>query len=300
MAKYSIKIVGADSLGVRSMAAFIEAGSYKIAIDPGVSYAPRRYGLPPHKIELDRLEEVKARILEELEDTTHVLLTHYHYDHYLYRSEDASAYQGKILIVKHPFQNINVSQRIRAYRLLKKNNVEKLASRIIYAEDQRVIRVGDEIYIEASPPVPHGADGTRLGYVVMFMVKVGENVFIHASDVQGPMSNKALDVLLKWPSGVVFISGPPTYFEGYKVEQSLVEQAFRNILCLAQRHKIVIVDHHMARDKRYPAVLSKLAKESQNKNITCAAHYMGCRMELLEAFRDELWQATNSHRASRT
>ena len=39
--------LAADSLGVRSMATYVECGATRILIDPGATLAPNRYGLPP-------------------------------------------------------------------------------------------------------------------------------------------------------------------------------------------------------------------------------------------------------------
>ena len=39
--------LAADSLGVRSMATYVEAGSTGLLLDPGATLAPARYGLPP-------------------------------------------------------------------------------------------------------------------------------------------------------------------------------------------------------------------------------------------------------------
>src|SRR5436853_585901 len=39
--------LAAESLGVRSMATYVEAGDLGILIDPGATLAPTRWGLPP-------------------------------------------------------------------------------------------------------------------------------------------------------------------------------------------------------------------------------------------------------------
>jgi hypothetical protein len=39
--------LAADSLGVRSMATYVEAGDLRLLLDPGASLSPHRYGLPP-------------------------------------------------------------------------------------------------------------------------------------------------------------------------------------------------------------------------------------------------------------
>src|SRR2546430_9453230 len=43
--------LAAESLGVRSMATYVEAGDLGILIDPGATLAPTRWGLPPAEAE---------------------------------------------------------------------------------------------------------------------------------------------------------------------------------------------------------------------------------------------------------
>ena len=284
-----VRILGADSIGVRSMATIVEVEDYKILIDPGVSFAPRRYGLPPHPLELERLEDVRESIRKELEDSDIVIITHYHYDHYLYREEDVDLYKGKILLVKNPRDNINVSQRLRAHRFLVKNRVAELAKRVMYI-DSNWIQVGDSIVIRGSPPMPHGSDGTRLGYVIIVSVEHHGYMFMHASDVQGPMSGRALEWILQHRPTILLISGPPTYFAGYKVSEEEVTQGLRNLETITQRlDATVIVDHHMARDLKYLEYLEKLRRQAKGR-VVSAFEYMGVPYEPLEALRKQLWE----------
>ena len=46
-----------DSFSTRSMATYVETKDIKIVIDPGISIAPLRFSLPPHPIEMKKLEE---------------------------------------------------------------------------------------------------------------------------------------------------------------------------------------------------------------------------------------------------
>lgn len=295
-----VKILGADSIGVRSMATLVEAGGYRIFIDPGVSFAPRRYGLPPHPRELSRLEEVRERIIDSLRDSDIIIITHYHYDHYLYKNEDLELYNGKILIVKNPRTNINTSQKLRAYRLLVKGKVAEKARKLEYI-DFNTVKIDKTITISGSPPAPHGPEGTRLGYVVMVSIEYNGQVFIHASDVQGPTSTRALEWILEQKPATVFISGPPTYFAGYKVPLEEVRQGFNNLETLAQKlEATIIVDHHMARDLKYPEYLRMIGRKAKGR-ILSASEYMGAPYEPLEALRNKLWEEDppNSNRASR-
>ncbi len=81
----NVKPLAFDSFGVRSvrsMATFVETDDIAVLIDPGVSLAPRRYGLPPHPIEEQRMNEHWEDIKEHAARSDVLIVTHYHYDHY--------------------------------------------------------------------------------------------------------------------------------------------------------------------------------------------------------------------------
>ncbi|MEM1833555.1 MAG: hypothetical protein QXG06_04950, partial [Desulfurococcaceae archaeon] len=84
-----IKLIGFDSMGTRGMATVIDIDGFKVFIDPGVNIAPRRYGLPPHPLELEALEKHLDEIHRETIDSNVLIITHYHRDHYLYREGEA-------------------------------------------------------------------------------------------------------------------------------------------------------------------------------------------------------------------
>ena len=290
-----IKLIAFDSMGVRSMATVVETSDVKIFIDPGASLAPRRYGLPPHPLELEELSYRLDLIRRELEDSDIVVISHYHYDHYLYHSEDTDYYRGKILLVKHPEQNINRSQRIRAYVFFKKNNVVEKARQIEYA-DGRTFKYGDTV-ITFSEPVPHGDDGTPLGYVLMTLIVGDGERFVHTSDVQGPISNRALEILLQWKPSEIVLCGPPTYFAGYKVPVEVVEKGLENMKKLVQEVKMrrLVVDHHFLRDIDYRSKMKDLLEiaTAQSTIVETAAEYMGFNVRQLEAYRRDLWGGGN-------
>jgi len=297
-----VRILGADSFGSRSMATAVEAGGVKILIDPGVSYAPRRYGLPPHPLEVKRLEEIRDRIIDEMRDADYVVITHYHYDHYLHRPEYAELYRGKVLLVKHPKAYINVSQRIRAHRFLKLNRVAELANEVIYIDSGSYV-IDEGLVIRASPPVPHGAEGSKLGYVVMVVVECCGMRFMHGSDTQGPMSREALKFIESVRPSLLFISGPPTYFAGFKVPREEVERGLEGLVEAASHvEELVVADHHFARDLEYPRLLREVSAAA-GRPVVSAAEYMGVPYEPLEALRRHLWrehegETADSDRAS--
>jgi predicted metallo-beta-lactamase superfamily hydrolase len=283
-----IKILAADSMGVRSLATVVETSDARIAIDLGASLAPRRYGLPPHEVEYERLESMLGVIREELADSDVAVITHYHYDHYLPHPDDAELYRGKLLLVKDPRHNINRSQAIRSWRFLKVNGVQEKASRVISA-DGASIELG-ETRLLFSPPVPHGEPGTKLGNVLMLLIVEGDTRLAFTSDVQGPIDDNALSILLRWRPTHIILGGPPTYFAGYKVSRDAVEHGLYNMSKLSRLPSLrcMVVDHHLLRDLGYRSYIERYTTGSSGR-ICTAAEYMGVPVQQLEARRRELW-----------
>jgi len=93
-----IKILGTESLGVRGLSCVVKTGNRKIFIDPGIALGFIRNGLMPHPIQIAVGRIIRNRIIEELEDVTDIVISHYHGDHIpLF---DANPYQLSITLVK--------------------------------------------------------------------------------------------------------------------------------------------------------------------------------------------------------
>jgi len=199
-----VRFLAADSMGVRSMATLVETEDIKIGIDLWAAIGPRRYGLPPHPLELKALDMAR-RGLEEVGSRVDLnIITHYHYDHFC---PDCDFYRGRTLLAKDWERSINRSQRLRFGRFICRDVAEKA--------DSRVLTVGGT-KIEVSPPFPHGERGTKLGYVVMVYVEEDMG-FLFTSDVQGPVEEEALRWILERQPDILYIDGPVTYLKGHKV-----------------------------------------------------------------------------------
>jgi predicted metallo-beta-lactamase superfamily hydrolase len=287
-----VRIVAADSMGVRSLATFVDMCGISVGVDLGAALAPRRFGLPPHSVEYERLERVLDVARRLVRESDVVVVTHYHYDHYI-RGEP-EIYYGKRLLVKDIERDINRSQRFRGYMFLKKSG---LAYRAHVTPSDSSTFIFDKMVIEFSKPVWHGEPGSRVGKVLMVRIQCEDNSVIFTSDVQGPVDPDALSTLKSWsrprPS-LIILGGPPTYSSGTLVSEEAVRMGLEGLETVLWdvRPEILVVDHHLLRDIEYLKHIQRhvrIASELGVKLIT-AAEYEGRPVEQLEARRRELWR----------
>lgn len=100
-----------DSLGAKSMCVLVRTQDLTLLIDPGAAVMHRGYPAPD-ELKLYYLALAQAALNRALKEATHVVITHYHYDHF--RPDMAKLYRGKTLWVKDPNRWINRSQWDRA------------------------------------------------------------------------------------------------------------------------------------------------------------------------------------------
>jgi predicted metallo-beta-lactamase superfamily hydrolase len=280
--------VASDSMGTRSMASFIEAGNLKIFIDPGVALGPSRYGLPPHPLELNKLNEHWNEIVKYAEKAEVIIITHYHYDHHS-PWENLDIYKNKILLIKHPKNKINMSQKIRAAFFLKA--IKNLPKTIDYCDSKEYF-FGD-VKIKFSNPVYHGAN-EKLGYVTEVLIKDYEDSFLFTSDIEGASLNNQLNFIIENKPKIIYLDGPMSYMLGYRFSFKSFEDSIKNIekTILECPLKTLIIDHHLLRDVEWKEKLSKAFKAAEMKGvkIETAAEFEKKPLTMLEARRKELYE----------
>jgi hypothetical protein len=284
-----------ESFGVRSMCTFIQTDDLKLVVDPGSALGPR-FNLSPHEEEYVALASSRQRILEWARKSDLLTVSHYHFDHYVPNFEDwkwiwSSAefaeklYRGKLVLAKDTGSNINLSQRKRGYMFWKLNS--EIAE--IKSADNQGFGFGGTT-LEFSKPVPHGPLGSQIGCVLMLTVKTKGCTLIHASDVQGPMEEETLRLILNQKPDAVIAGGPPLYLRGFKVEEEDIARGIVNMTELVKRVHLVIMDHHFLRSLDYREFLNPVVRESRKHGheIITASELLGQKPQLLEARRKEL------------
>jgi predicted metallo-beta-lactamase superfamily hydrolase len=274
--------LAADSLGVRSMATYVEAGSTGVLIDPGATLAAMRYGLPPSEPEWEALKRANDRISAYATRARYVFVSHYHEDHF---RSDPTSYLDRVVLAKDPRRMVAGAQVRRAQALWAA--LEGKAH--VQAADGVLLRTLD-LELRVSPPLPHGSEGTPLGHVVALSVTDYREPerFVFASDVQGPLSPVATAWLIQARPTTLYLSGPPSYVER-ELGTAAIERAIDNLRRILDATGCrVILDHHAVRDPRSGARFERLWETG--RVITAAAH-LGLAAQPLEARRDRLWAA---------
>jgi predicted metallo-beta-lactamase superfamily hydrolase len=270
--------VAADSLGVRSMATYVETKELKIFIDPGAALGPSRYGLPPAREEWKALDRAHKEINSIAKSCDVLIISHYHYDHYEF---DSDFYRGKVVFAKDRLKNINLSQKERGKYF--EARVREYCN-LTYCDSQEFNF--KNVNIKFSSPFYHGPEKTKLGFVLMTTIEENKFKFLHASDVQGPVSKCAREYIIKEAPNLLLIDGPPTLFLGWKFSYKNLEQAIENLLRIKELDCEIILDHHLLRDLRYKELLNAVYDKG---NVKSCAEYLGKEQSMLEARRKELW-----------
>ena len=275
-----------DSMGTRSMATLVRTKDLTVLLDPGVALAPRRYGLPPHPLELLRMDEHHDAIVEAAQEADVLVVTHYHYDHHM--PDEPEIFEGKVALIKHPTENINRSQRGRAAYFLE--NLKGYPRRL-EAADGREFRFG-QTTLRFSRAVYHGTN-PRLGYVIEVCVECAGEKLVFTSDVEGPALEDQVEFILAEQPELVILDGPMTYMLGYRYSVKSLQASVENMIRMLEVGvQTLVVDHHFLRDLAYRERIGPVyeAARDHGARVLTAAELAGKPIEMLEAHRKELYE----------
>ncbi|RLG92354.1 MAG: MBL fold metallo-hydrolase [Candidatus Hecatellales archaeon] len=105
-----------DSFGAKSSCSLIKTPNLKILIDPGVAAMQPSFPAPENMKSFWYEEGYKA-IKSASKNVDVVVVSHYHYDHFI--DFEKTVYEGKTVFAKNPNEFINDSQRGRAEEFYK-------------------------------------------------------------------------------------------------------------------------------------------------------------------------------------
>ncbi|MGY5881093.1 MAG: hypothetical protein RTV31_12635 [Candidatus Thorarchaeota archaeon] len=288
--------VAAESLGVRSLCTMVRTPDVSILLDPSAALA-KRFGLEPHPLEYQALRTTLDEITAYATEASILSFSHYHYDHVrpgfqnsLYnlstRDERKEQVTGKTIFAKDNRENINSSQRRRGYYFLK--DVKPVANDIHWV-DGKIFTFGDTT-ITYSHPLPHGPNGSKLGFVLATMIEHSGTRFLFAPDIQGPISKETLAYILTIEPELAIIGGPPLYLS--QVSKQEIQSALYCLSNLAVSIPTLIVDHHNMRGGSWGEWIKpvlNVSTESGN-SLLSMAELAGKKEQCLESSRKQLYQ----------
>lgn len=291
--------IASESCGVRSMCTLVETPDIAVLLDAGVSLCPYRFNLPPHPIEFQTIDKLRKAIATAADKATVVTVSHYHFDHHTPSFEDwlvnwtnktktaQQIYKDKTVLAKNPKENINDSQRKRAW-MFQKTAVKY--AKTFEAADSKSYTYGATT-LSFSPAIVHGPDDYSLGWVIMAIIQHCNERFMFAPDVQGPMSIQTTELILDAKPTVLMLGGPPLYLEGTRVSEHLTKQALLNLERIVEAVPLVILEHHILRDGSWRSKLDDVFSKAQavSHQVLTAAEYMGKENLFLESKRKQLF-----------
>ncbi|WP_319523746.1 hypothetical protein [uncultured Desulfosarcina sp.] len=188
-----IEIIGAESMGVRSLCCRVTLPDRRIVIDPGVALGYRRSGLLPHPFQVAVGRDVREKILQALRDATDVVFSHFHGDHVPLM--EANPYQLAVRELPETFSRLRCwSKSGDGLSAGMQKRFDDLAD--LLGDRMEVAEGRSEGALTFSRSVPHGAAGGHMGTVMMTRIDMGCSIFVHASDIQlldGPTVDRVID-----------------------------------------------------------------------------------------------------------
>jgi len=297
--KIEVVPLAEESFGVRSMCTYVETPDVRVLLDAGASLGPNRFRFPPHPKEYKAMAICREKIAKAAEKADVVTVSHYHFDHHTPSFTDwfcnwssggvaKGIYEGKLVLVKNYRTLTNFSQRRRGWMFKKTGG--KYAMRLEVA-DGTTFEFG-ATKLRFSDPVFHGHENSELGWVLMTTIECGDERVLFASDVQGPMFEPTLEMIVAESPRLVIVGGPPTYLSGFRVPEEYIQRGLRSLESLVQRVPETILEHHLLRDERWRELSQKIfdvASKVGHKVVT-AAEFVGEKNNLLESRRKELYE----------
>jgi predicted metallo-beta-lactamase superfamily hydrolase len=297
--KIRVLPLAAESLGTRSMCTFVETKDVKVVLDAGVSLAPFRFGLPPHPREYDAIIKSRNVIEDKTSVADVVTISHYHFDHHTPSFIDwvcnwsspeiaRKIYEDKLVLLKNPKMDINFSQRRRSWIFAKTGG--KYAKKLEPA-DGKAFKFGDTL-LRFSKPVFHGSEDSSLGWVLTTTIECENERVTFAPDVQGPMYDVTLRIIVAEKPQLLIIGGPPIYLTDFRVAETQKEKGLERLRQLAANIPLIILEHHLLRAENWREK-SKIIFEAAHRvgnRVMSAAEFLGKEDNLLESRRKHLFE----------
>jgi hypothetical protein len=112
-----------------------------------------------------------------------------------------------------------------------------------------------------------------------------------APDVQGPVSNRTLEIINEEKPQLIMMGGPPLYLSGFRVDENQIKAALGNLEKVVKIVPNVILGHHILRDENWRDNIKNVfdVADEVGCKILTAAEFLGKENAFLEAKRKRLF-----------
>jgi uncharacterized protein len=279
--------LASESMGVRSMATFVETRHVRLLIDPGAAVAEQCFGLPPHPFETACLDRCRARIALFAKSAHAIVITKFDVEHFSPGRPEWTA--NKRLIVKNP--NLHVRPEIRTFAFEFLKTARNTASEVSFADGTSFTFGGTRLSFSESFAVnpQENTEGA-----IPLAVEDDEETFVYSSGTRGVYPDGAAAFLSSGPSTLMYLDGPLTHQPDRTAPRIPAGPLFKRIkkIILDSGAPRVILDHHLLRDPKWRQRVEPLAQIAREKGIVLqtAAEYRGEEVLELEARRKTLYE----------
>ncbi len=285
--KPRLKVLGAETLGVRGLACLISVGGREVLVDPGVALGFSRRGLHPHPIQAAFSEAVKGAIRKAWGVVSDVIVTHLHGDHVPLR--DANPFQLSLHSLEAVPEGTPPTLWVGFSGLGRREwrRFKDLLNGFRWRDVVDGVVRGGEGFIELAGPYRHGLQGG----VNVFIARVGwpGECVVHLSDTE-LLVEDVLSKVREWRPRAVITDGPPIYRLCGPVREAALRKAGEVLSRLSGLTDIVIVDHHVARSVEGLKWVDGEIRAIGSR-VMLAADHEGLPRLPLEAWRAALYDA---------
>jgi hypothetical protein len=136
-----------------------------------------------------------------------------------------------------------------------------------------------------TPPMFHGVEFSRVGWVFATVVEYGGRKLVHSSDLDGPIIEDYADWIIRENPDVLILDGPMTYMLGYLTTRITMNRAVANAVRILRETgvKLMIYDHHLPREPKFKERTREVWEEGKRRGrrVLTAAEYLGRRPAVL-------------------
>ncbi len=153
----------------------------------------------------------------------------------------------------------------------------------IFFADGKEFKIGST-RVRFSPPLFHGIELDRLGWVISMILECQGTKILYTSDLQGPIIEDYADWIMRENPDLLILDGPATYLLGYMLNRTNFRRVILNLSSILENidSQIIIYDHHLPRDVHFKERMAEVYKiaEREKKTLMTAAEWLGVKTPL--------------------